>query len=135
VEDDHTGVRPNLGAGGPSFLISLAGQPCGVPRPCVLCWGGRRCCLRLCRLSCRGLHRTYGAHPLHDHLSKRGLEESGTKATPAVSSTLHNATAGRFPKKRNAPPHFLAFLLSRFPAFLRDFAQPIADSKSLLLAP
>lgn len=63
---------------------------------------------------------------------KTGIGRIGDEGDPAVSSTLHNATAGRFPKKRNAPPHFLAFLFS---AFLRDFAQPIADSKSLLLAP
>jgi hypothetical protein len=58
------------------FLISLAGQPCGGPRPCVPCKGGRRSCLGYV-VRHAPLHRTYGAHQMHDHLSEPGMEESG----------------------------------------------------------
>jgi hypothetical protein len=36
-----------------------------VPRPCVLCKGGYRCCRYHGLVMPSGLHRTYGAHHLH----------------------------------------------------------------------
>ena len=52
-------------AGGPASVFSLPVPEPWVPRPCVLCKGGRRRCLYYLSIVPRGLHRTYGAHHLH----------------------------------------------------------------------
>jgi hypothetical protein len=88
-----------------------------------------------CCLSCRGLHRTYGAHHLHDHLSKRGMEESGDEGDRLRLLNPPQRDSRTISQEEERRPHFLAVLLSRFPAFLLSCVTSLGPySKTLALS-
>jgi hypothetical protein len=104
------------GAGGPAFLICLAGQPCGVPRPCVLCKGGRR--FRLGYVICHAAACiALTALTISTITYQNGGKNRGRRRPTSVSSTLHKKDSRTISQKGERSPHFLAFLLSCFPVF------------------
>lgn len=116
VQDAHARVRPNLGAGGPAFLISLAGQPCGCPVLAFFAKAGGDAVWAMLFVMPRPASLIRRS-PSPRSLIKTGDGRIGDEGDHLRFLNPPQRDSQTISQKGERSPHFLAFLLSRFLAF------------------